>query len=60
MTPNQQSFVNPFQSINWKEFVCGWGAAVMNISITYPMNKIIFRQVNISSYISIQKYIILF
>ncbi|XP_018325753.2 solute carrier family 25 member 51 [Agrilus planipennis] len=28
----------------WKEFVCGWGAAFINITITYPVNKIIFRQ----------------
>lgn len=28
-----------------KEFVCGWGAAVINVSITFPINKIIFRQV---------------
>lgn len=32
-------------NIDWKEFVCGWGAAFCNITISYPMNKIIFRQV---------------
>lgn len=26
-------------------FVCGWGAAIINITITFPLNKIIFRQV---------------
>uniref|UniRef100_A0A1B6L3G6 Mitochondrial carrier protein n=1 Tax=Graphocephala atropunctata TaxID=36148 RepID=A0A1B6L3G6_9HEMI len=26
------------------EFLCGWGAAVINISFTFPLNKIIFRQ----------------
>ncbi|XP_054270198.1 mitochondrial nicotinamide adenine dinucleotide transporter SLC25A51-like [Macrosteles quadrilineatus] len=26
------------------EFVCGWGAAIVNITITFPLNKIIFRQ----------------
>lgn len=31
--------------IDWREFACGWGAAVANITITYPINKIIFRQV---------------
>lgn len=31
--------------VDWREFACGWGAAVANISITYPINKIIFRQV---------------
>jgi len=28
----------------WREFVCGLGAAVVNITITFPLNKIIFRQ----------------
>ncbi|KYN12314.1 Gamma-1-syntrophin [Trachymyrmex cornetzi] len=28
-----------------KEFFCGWGAAVINVSVTYPINKIIFRQI---------------
>ncbi|XP_014214563.1 solute carrier family 25 member 51 [Copidosoma floridanum] len=27
-----------------KEFFCGWGAAVINVTVTYPVNKIIFRQ----------------
>lgn len=27
------------------EFVCGCGAAIINIGITFPINKIIFRQV---------------
>lgn len=30
---------------DWREFACGWGAAVANITATYPMYKIIFRQV---------------
>ncbi|EGI61849.1 PREDICTED: solute carrier family 25 member 51 [Acromyrmex echinatior] len=28
-----------------KEFFCGWGAAVINVSVTYPINKITFRQI---------------
>lgn len=28
-----------------REFVCGWGSAVINITVTYPINKIIFRQI---------------
>lgn len=28
-----------------REFLCGWGAAVINVAVTYPINKIIFRQV---------------
>ncbi|KAB7505984.1 Solute carrier family 25 member 51 [Armadillidium nasatum] len=27
-----------------REFVCGWGAAFINITVTFPMNKIMFRQ----------------
>ncbi|XP_075236376.1 mitochondrial nicotinamide adenine dinucleotide transporter SLC25A51 [Lycorma delicatula] len=27
-----------------KEFICGWTAAIINIGITFPINKIIFRQ----------------
>ncbi|MPC62841.1 hypothetical protein E2C01_056932 [Portunus trituberculatus] len=29
-----------------REFVCGWGAAFINITVTFPMNKVMFRQVN--------------
>ncbi|XP_012274305.1 solute carrier family 25 member 51 isoform X2 [Orussus abietinus] len=28
-----------------REFMCGWGAAVINVTVTYPINKIIFRQI---------------
>ncbi|XP_011708365.1 PREDICTED: solute carrier family 25 member 51 [Wasmannia auropunctata] len=28
-----------------KEFTCGWGAAIINVSVTFPINKIIFRQI---------------
>ncbi|XP_076172091.1 mitochondrial nicotinamide adenine dinucleotide transporter SLC25A51 isoform X1 [Ptiloglossa arizonensis] len=34
-----------FKNNDFKEFVCGWGAAVINVSITFPINKIIFRQI---------------
>jgi len=27
-----------------REFVCGWGAAAINIATLYPLNKLIFRQ----------------
>lgn len=29
-----------------QEFACGWGAAVINVAITFPINKVIFRQVS--------------
>ncbi|VEN38068.1 unnamed protein product [Callosobruchus maculatus] len=31
-------------TINWREFACGWGAAFINVTVTYPVNKLIFRQ----------------
>ncbi|CAL7939673.1 unnamed protein product [Xylocopa violacea] len=30
---------------DFKEFICGWSAGVINVSITFPINKIIFRQI---------------
>nr|CAD7457786.1 unnamed protein product [Timema tahoe] len=30
--------------INLREFVCGWGAAFINIAVTFPVSKLIFRQ----------------
>lgn len=30
---------------DFNEFICGWGAAVINVTVTFPINKIIFRQV---------------
>lgn len=30
---------------HWREFICGGGAAFCNILISYPLNKLIFRQV---------------
>lgn len=30
---------------DYREFVCGWGAAIVNVSLTFPINKLIFRQV---------------
>lgn len=27
-----------------REFICGWGAAFINITVTYPVYKVIFRQ----------------
>lgn len=36
----------PKKYINLQEFACGWGASFINISVTYPVYKIMFRQVN--------------
>lgn len=30
---------------DWREFLCGLSSAFVNITITYPINKIIFRQI---------------
>lgn len=40
-----------------EEFVCGWGAAFINITCTFPVNKTIFRQQlqGISGYQAIQQ-----
>lgn len=38
-----------------KEFVCGWGAAMINISVTFPINKVIFRQVITLCYLTFKK-----
>lgn len=32
-----------FQSYN--DYVCGFGAAIVNIYVTFPINKLIFRQI---------------
>lgn len=34
----------PFVIVDHSEFICGWGAAFINITVTYPIYKIIFRQ----------------
>lgn len=36
--------VNVDTTVNWREFACGWGAAFISVVITYPINKLIFRQ----------------
>lgn len=31
-------------SMHQREFFCGWGAAFINICVTFPINKVMFRQ----------------
>ncbi|KAL0895493.1 hypothetical protein ABMA27_011603 [Loxostege sticticalis] len=38
------SVPTPSILVHWKEFVCGGGSAFCNIIISYPLNKLIFRQ----------------
>lgn len=44
-----EKIVNNIPLMEWKEFACGWSAAFINITITYPINKLIFRQVRMFS-----------
>lgn len=48
---NQGTMAVPVPSqgltVRWKEFICGGGAAFCNIMISYPLNKLIFRQVRL-------------
>lgn len=46
MAQNNKQNNNGFWQVDLQEFVCGWGASFINIAITYPMYKIMFRQVN--------------
>lgn len=39
------SFFMHLSQEEYLEFVCGCGAAIINVGITFPINKIIFRQV---------------
>ena len=32
------------QEADPREFVCGWGAAFVNICVTFPVNKVMYRQ----------------
>lgn len=38
--------INSFQSYSnhYQEFICGYGAATVNITTTFPINKLMFRQ----------------
>jgi len=31
-------------TMEWREYVAGWGSGVINIAITFPVNKTMFRQ----------------
>lgn len=37
---------HPFKAFDHREFLCGWGSAFINITMTYPLYKTIFRQVS--------------
>lgn len=43
-SPFAQFLRKPFAIDDHTEFICGWGAAFINITVTYPIYKIIFRQ----------------
>lgn len=52
----EREFFKLWNKVEWKECACGWGAAVANICITYPINKIIFRQVILLIYIKLRAH----
>ena len=29
---------------DWREYVAGWGSSIVNICVTFPVNKTMFRQ----------------
>lgn len=41
---NQPDFTPLPNTQKHAEFVCGWGAAFINITLTFPLNKVMFRQ----------------
>lgn len=45
----QVPWKSPLVGFDSREFACGWGAAFINITMTYPIYKIIFRQVSSSA-----------
>lgn len=42
---DKSKFKGALHTFDWREFACGWGAAFVNITATYPIYKMIFRQV---------------
>ena len=45
MSKTQNELAKLPPKLEWTEFLCGWGAAFINVSVTFPINKIMFRQV---------------
>ena len=39
----QRTFPQP-PTREWREYVAGWGSGLINISVTFPINKTMFRQ----------------
>lgn len=47
-TPTEKASFKSVLRLNendFKEVLCGWGAAAINVTVTFPINKIIFRQI---------------
>lgn len=42
---NSNSNNKKFYYCDLREYICGWGAALINITTTFPINKIMFRQI---------------
>lgn len=41
---SKATLMAPDSSNDSREFVCGWGAQFINIIVTFPVNKVMFRQ----------------
>lgn len=41
---NQHHKPHVIHTLDWREFLCGWGSAFINITVTFPINKVMFRQ----------------
>lgn len=41
---NEKALRAALGGFDHREFACGWGAAFVNITVTYPIYKMIFRQ----------------
>lgn len=44
LTASELGLRNKNELKDFREFFCGYGAAFINICITFPINKLIFRQ----------------
>jgi len=42
--PNINTAANYSGTMEWREYLAGWGSGVINITVTFPVNKTMFRQ----------------
>ena len=39
-----QAFIAAGRALEWREYAAGWGSGIVNIALTFPVNKTMFRQ----------------